>query len=238
MDGSASPNVDQPPVQERIRQRPTLHLTVSVVVTIIGACALAAADTRHAGVAEGLKLQSVRRSLAEKTAGSTVSSVGALDLAGFEWYREVDLGNRLHVIAVSGNPDSALLLFQEEGGLVALERIDQPTWLTIFDFDGDGRPELVTEETIDRGTGILARAFAVYQVSPSGITKLWSAESYFREATWSDRAQRFLRRERRSFIRLEDRQLRYVRIVSGRPRETILELREGKLQGVNGSLSP
>lgn len=190
---------------------------------------LACADALLAQGA-GPTLEVTRRALSQKMAGAAVSAVGSIQLGGFDYYRELDLGNQVRVIAVSGNVESGILAFRPDGSSLAVQRTGEIVWLMLFDFDGDGTAELVTEEVTGRGTGLLEKAFVVYAIGDSGVKRLWTGESYHRAVPWSTGDKPPTKEERQAFLRLDRERLAYF---TPRPggglKETILEMRGGRL---------
>jgi len=108
--------------------------------------------------------------------------IGDIDLTGFGFAREMEIGSGIRVIAISTNDSGGLAAFRNDGSLIQTLKTDKITWLQMFDLNEDGVSEIVTEEVNGRGTGLLQKSFNLYAVSPQEIRKVWHAESYSLDA--------------------------------------------------------
>ena len=108
--------------------------------------------------------------------------VGNIDLAAFNFSREVEIGGGIRVIVISTNHEGGLAAFREDGTLIQTLKTDEITWLQLFDLNEDGISEIVTEEVNGWGTGVLRKSFNLYIFSRSAIKKAWQADSYILEA--------------------------------------------------------
>lgn len=139
-------------------------------LTIVSLGAAQAAET---------ELQAARRLLAARSSGDSVSVLGGISLQGYEFHREVEIGQGIRVILISCNLHGGLLSFRSSGSRIASISSNQITGLQLVDLDEDGISEIVTEEIESRGTGILVKNFELYKVSPESLRRLWSARSYY-----------------------------------------------------------
>ena len=108
--------------------------------------------------------------------------IGNIPLAGFNFDREMEIGDGLHVIVISCNLEGGLAVFRRDGTALATQRTKEITAVQLVDLDEDGVSEVVTEEIDGRGTGVLEKTFRVYRIDGSGVQELWSGESYVRHA--------------------------------------------------------
>jgi hypothetical protein len=124
-----------------------------------------------------LTLEAVREALVSKAAGKGAASA-PIDLAGYGFHWEVGIGDDLEAVVISRNLAGSVLVFRPDGSLLASADTGEVTWLQLFDFDGDGTAELVTEEVEARGTGILVKQYHVYRVAGQGLSELWQGTAY------------------------------------------------------------
>ena len=178
-----------------------------------------------------LRLERARQLLEARTA----PSVGRIALNGYNFHREVDVGQGVRVIVISRNLGGGLLVFVANGANVATEETNEITSLQIFDLDEDGVAEIATEEIEGRGTGILEKRFHIYRIMPKHIETLWVGESYSRHARTPEKIE-----ETTGFLRFDGsgagRKARITHLVldaAGRPRETTLEWRDGRLRPID-----
>ena len=84
----------------------------------------------------------------------------------------------MQAVVVSKNLGGYLFVFHPDGTQLAQEQTGEIIWLQLFDFNGDGIAELVTEEAEARGTGLLVQYFIVYRVVGHQIEQLWRGVAY------------------------------------------------------------
>jgi hypothetical protein len=177
-------------------------------------------------------LDRAHATLSAKLGGSDVSELdGGVSLSGFNFYREVDLGNGFRVLLISSN-ESGVLVFKPDGSLLGVKHVDPAVSLQIVDLDEDGTAELITEEITGSGTGVLMKAYRIYAVRGSGIERLWEGESYFHGK--EPRKGRFVEQQRLAMLRVDFPAhvlLRYISLSPGGTviRSTCLRLRDGAL---------
>jgi hypothetical protein len=188
-------------------------------------------NTRTTASADApLTLERARQLLERRTA----SAVGPVTLNGYNFHREVEIGNGLRVIVISRNLGGGLLVFDANGANVSAKQTKEITWVQLFDLDEDGVAEVVTEEIEGRGTGVLEKRFHIYRFAANGIESVWTGESYSRHAPTPEAIE-----ETTSFIRFDmsgaGRSARLTHLVfdvAGRRREATFEWRDGGLQAV------
>jgi hypothetical protein len=181
-----------------------------------------------------LTIEGARRAIQMKIEGETVDSVGPVSLSGFNFYREVDLGNLVRLIVVSANIHGGLLAFRRDGSALGTMATDEITWIMLADLDGDGMAEVFTEEIDGRGTGLLSKCFCLYGVDASGIRRLWKGESYYRSQPWNPGQATARSEERDGFLRVDDNMVTYLsRETSGRMlRQLVLEMKGGRIREI------
>ena len=163
-------------------------------------------------------LDRARAALTARLSGGDVSELeGGISLSGFNSYREVDLGNGVRVLSVSSN-ESGLLAFKPDGSLMGVKHIDPAVSVQIVDLDEDGTAELITEEVMGSGTGVLMKAYRIYAVQ-GGIQRLWEGESYFHGK--EPRDGRFVEQERLAMLRVDFPAHVLLRYVSLGPAGTV-----------------
>jgi hypothetical protein len=129
--------------------------------------------------------------------------LGKINLQGLSHFRELDLGAGFRVIVLSKERSGGLALFSPAGLLEDSIASNKITWIQLFDLNGDGVSELVTEEIEGSGTGVLFKNFKVYMVGAAGIKKLWERRSYSRESTWTSGGAAQKIQEARYFLRFD-----------------------------------
>lgn len=98
--------------------------------------------------------------------------------AGYGSHWEVSsLGGGLKVALASRGREDSILLTRANGSLIARKDVGEITWVQLFDFDGDGLAEIVTEQVDGYGTGILIKTFYVYRASGTGLAQIWTGLS-------------------------------------------------------------
>lgn len=139
---------------------------------------IALSDQSQARRAEDTaKLEEVLSALQARESASTGPASNVLDLAGYAFYWQVSTVQSTLLI-ISRNLQGDLLLFDRAGLLKDRRKIREVTSLLLCDLDSDKVPEVVTEETHGRGTGVLARSIHLYSLKEGGITELWSTEGF------------------------------------------------------------
>jgi hypothetical protein len=131
---------------------------------------------------EALTLEEARRVL---VASSGKDALATIPLAEFESYREIDIGGNRRVLAISCSHSGGLIAFDSDGKAIASTQTGKITSIQVFDFAEDGNSEIVTDEVVGWGTGVLDKSFSMYRVMSGEIRKIWTGESFSRSAPWN-----------------------------------------------------
>jgi hypothetical protein len=129
--------------------------------------------------------------------------IGDIDLTGFGFARELEIGAGIRVIAISTNDGGGLAAFRPDGSSIETLRTGKITWLQLFDLNEDNVSEIVTEEVNGRGTGVLQKSFNVYAVSAHRIKSVWHAESYSLDANSKEVNSHGSVKERIGYLRFD-----------------------------------
>jgi hypothetical protein len=176
------------------------------------------------GQREPLSLETTRRILA---ADKSTANLGSISLDGFEFSRELEVGNGVRVIAVTGAMKGGLAAFRKGGSLITTVSTGRITWLQLFDLNEDHLSEVITEEVNGRGTGILTKSFAVYVLSANAVKNVWRQDSYIRRAPWNPEESKPVIDETLSFLRFDSsgagRKARMTYLTRGRPGAKLIE---------------
>jgi len=129
--------------------------------------------------------------------GESINSVGPIPLAGFNFWRQVPLGQGRSAVIVSTLWDSGVFFFGPGGRQLNVLKTAEVLRSWTVDLDGDGIRELVTEERVLRGTALHEAQFRLYSVTGHGRL-LWRGESTaYADAWWKGYAY-----ARRSYLRI------------------------------------
>lgn len=101
----------------------------------------------------------------------------ASEPGGYGLHWEVSLGQDLKAVLTSRGREGGILLTRADGSLIKRKDVGEITWVQLFDFDGDGQAEIVTEQVEGYGTGILIKSFSVYRASTTGLAQIWTGLS-------------------------------------------------------------
>jgi hypothetical protein len=123
-------------------------------------------------------LDQLRRALQNLRADQPKGGPPPIDLAGYSFHWELRLGDTGTLVVISRNLGGYVLTFAPQGALKGLQATDEIVSMQLCELDDDGVPELITDEIVGRGTGILSREFRVYRVSATPIRRLWNAPSF------------------------------------------------------------
>ena len=182
----------------------------------------------------GLSIDEARKLVATHL---TDTRMGSIEFRGFDYSRELELGMGIRAIVVSNTRTGGVAAFREDGSLLGTLAGQKVTSIQIFDLDGDGVSELMTEEIKDSGTGVLVKEFVLYHLSGDGVAAVWRMESLEMTAPWSAAAEKIVVSERRSFVRFdaagfgEGARLTYVTVQPGGKRlaERGFEMKGGRV---------
>lgn len=194
----------------------------------VGEASVKAATTT---AAKATALDRARDVLAHRTPGA---AIGSIQLVGYNFDREMDIGGGLRVIAISCNLTGGIAVFRTDGTAVATLPTKEITSVQLIDLDEDGVSEVVTEEIDGRGTGVLEKTFRVYRIDGSGVREVWSGESYVRHAPDEHHIE-----ETMGFIRFDEsgagRKARLTHLIldpSHHEKETSFEWTNGRLVAI------
>jgi len=101
-----------------------------------------------------------------------------IDLSGYTFHWEVDLGNGDHYVLISQNYQGQILAFSKDGLLKDSLVTTEIRGLQICDINSDLRFEIITTQVDSRGTGLLEENFHVYDVGNPFLRELWSGVAY------------------------------------------------------------
>jgi hypothetical protein len=93
----------------------------------------------------------------------------------FHWIAYAGAGTRF--VVVSRMMGGALLLFDRRGTLVANRETGEITWMALCDLGQDGVSELLLEQIVGQGTGVLAKTYFLYGLAGGRIRELWRGTS-------------------------------------------------------------
>lgn len=129
--------------------------------------------------------------------------LGNVSLQGLVYSRELELGAGLRLILLSKDRSGGLALFSAEGVLADSISSGEFTWIQLFDLNGDGISEVITEEIAGRGTGVLIKDYNFYAIVNGQIKKLWQRRSYNFESLWSSARAPSKGQESKYFLRFD-----------------------------------
>jgi len=124
------------------------------------------------------EVEAVRSALNAKRTGQGDVPSDIVDLSGYNFHWEIDLGTGLHAIVVSCNLRGIILIFNNSSSIVSKKHTGEIVSASLFDFDGDGIGELITEQIEGRGTGVLVKKYYIYRVSAGEFRELWQGLAY------------------------------------------------------------
>jgi len=129
--------------------------------------------------------------------GESITTVGPIPLAGFNFWRRISLGEDRSAVVVSTLWDSGIFFFGPHGNPLNVLQTAEVLRYWVVDLDRDGTQELVTEERVLRGTELLESEFRLYSVTDRGRL-LWNAESTAYAGAW----WKGFPYDRRSYLRI------------------------------------
>jgi hypothetical protein len=124
------------------------------------------------------RLDDLRACVLAKKQTTPDGTCGPFRYGGVEFIREIDLGAGRRVFAASGHFTSGLVLYDATGAALGHVATGGLEWLSLIDLDGDNEAELVGEQIVGQGTGVLTKEFFILKASGAGFARLWSARSY------------------------------------------------------------
>ena len=145
--------------------------------------------------------------LKKRARGESVTSVGPVSLAGFNYSRVLELGGGRALVVISCNLGGGLMAFAPDGQLLATRRTWEQRSVQLADLDHDDQDEVITVELDEVGTGLVGWRYHIYRLSSDGWKQLWSAVSYL-SIKIGAKAE-----IREGFLRLSDLDRNHVRLV-------------------------
>lgn len=140
--------------------------------------ALRAQGTEHTSA---VTIERARKMLKNYSSGQ---KLGNIDLTAVNYFREVELGKGIRAIVVSTNYGGGIALFSPKGVMESSLPTGEVESIRLFDLNGSGVSQVLTDEITDRGTGILVKKFNLYALEGGSIKRVWQGLSYKREAPW------------------------------------------------------
>ncbi|MFI5091299.1 MAG: hypothetical protein ACHP7P_14715 [Terriglobales bacterium] len=135
-----------------------------------------------------LSVTPVRAALIDARAGNREHAISlGIDLAGFNWFQEVDIGQpavpsgaepvgSTTVFLVSRHLSGEIFVFGPDGRIASRRAINEPVTYQPIDLDDDGVMELMVEEIDDWGNGpVYETGYHIYGGLTEGVRQLWSA---------------------------------------------------------------
>jgi hypothetical protein len=147
-----------------------------------------------AGQTPTVRIQQARGMLETYSAGK---KLGDIDLTAVNYFREVELGKGIRAIVISTNYGGGIALFSPEGVMESTLATGEVESIRLFDLNGDGISEILTDESEGPATGILIMHYDLYAVNDGKISRVWQELSYKRE-TLGQRAAKV--REMQNFV--------------------------------------
>lgn len=173
-------------------------LRMRVTVTIVGVMAvLVPSSGRAFGQTGGVTIERARQLLDTNSSGKML---GNIDLTAVDYFREIGLGHGIRAIVVSTNMGGGIALFSSKGVMEDTLATGQPESIRLFDLNGDGMSEILTDESDGPATGILIMHYNLYAVNSGKINRVWHGLSYKRDAP--EQADKV--RETQDFVRFDE----------------------------------
>ncbi|MFL6232994.1 MAG: hypothetical protein ACJ76N_07660 [Thermoanaerobaculia bacterium] len=158
-----------------------MRRSISLVIVLGTLCAFVLAAGAKPKERSQITLGALQGALADLRASRPVPEPLRPLLTGYQFHWVLELGGGLHLVVISRNLGGALLAFRPDGSLRARKDTQEITWLQLFDFDEDGRAEIILDEIDGRGTAILLRNFHIYRLKDNSIVQVWEGTSYHRK---------------------------------------------------------
>lgn len=209
---------------------PLAHvLTVSVLV-------LQLSSSSTPNPADEVTLGNLRDAIAEFHREGRADPTFPIDLAGYTFYWELDLGEGRHYVLISQNLQGQILVFSADNSLVHRLRTTEITGLQLCDLNADLRFELILTQVDARGTGLVLERFHVYELGQPAPHELWSGVSYSLQPYESDSGQ-IEYKEARGFLRCGDGGLQHY-VERGDRRSSIVGVLTHLRYSPAGTLEP
>lgn len=135
---------------------------------------------------------------------SSGKMLGNISLTAVNYFREVELGNGIRAIVVSTNYGGGIAVFSPKGVMESSLATGEAESIQLFDLNGDGISEILTDESEGPATGIFIMNYKLYAVSRGEIKQVWRGLSYKREAPWQPGRATTKVHELQNFIRFDE----------------------------------
>lgn len=156
-----------------------------------------------AGQTPAITTEEARRMLETHSAGK---KLGNIDLTAVDYFREIELGKGNRAIVVSANYGGGIAIFSPTRLMESSIATGEVESIRIFDLNGSGVSQILTDEVVGRGTGILIKNFNLYALDGNEIKRVWQGLSYKREgeqAPWQLGQPKGKVHEVQNFIRFD-----------------------------------
>lgn len=180
---------------QRVGHPPKIAVTIAAAFAILTFSRVQAAQQ-----APAITIEHAREMLETSSSGEIL---GNISLTAVNYFREVGLGHGIRTIVVSTNMGGGIAIFSSKGVMESSLATGEADSIRLFDLNGDGVSEILTDEITDRGTGIPVKNFNLYAVSGNGIRRVWKGLSYRRETPWQPGQATIKVHELQNFIRFD-----------------------------------
>jgi hypothetical protein len=109
-----------------------------------------------------------------------------LGIRSYLWHSDLLLSRTQRLVVVARLQGSTFLLFVS-GAPVGRVEANEPSAIEMFDLNGDGVLEVMTETRDAWGTGVVRRRYHLYAADGTRVYELWSGLSYSYDSSGSVR---------------------------------------------------
>jgi hypothetical protein len=163
--------------------------------------------TQTVGQTPAITIRQARLMLETYSGGK---KLGNIDLTAVNYFSEIGLGKGIRAIVVSTNYGGGIAIFSPEGSMESSLATGEAESIQVFDLNGDGILEILTDESEGPATGIVIKNFNLYALSGYSIKKVWTGLSYKMEAPWHPDETKIKVHEVENFIRFDEAGTGYV----------------------------
>jgi hypothetical protein len=157
-----------------------------------------AQDNKHASAV--VTIDQARQMLETYSSGK---KLGNIDLTAVNYFSEIGLGKGIRAIVVSTNYGGGIAIFSPKGLMESSLATGEAESIQVFDLNDDGVSEILLDEIIGKGTGILIKNFSLYVLDAYSIKKVWTRLSYKMEAPWQPDPTKIKVHQVENFIRFD-----------------------------------
>ena len=130
--------------------------------------------------------------------------LGNIDLTAVNHSWEVGLGQGIRAIVVSTNYGGGIAMFSPDGVMESSMTTGKAESVELFDLNGSGVSQILTDEVTEWGTGIVIKNFRLYALNGRGMKKVWTGLSYKVEAPWQPDQTKIKVQLLENFIRFDE----------------------------------